>query len=147
MKDDFLKLQCHCDIHPSVAQVHFLGMVIKDTPKKSCLMVDVFDKREAFKFNVIRFPHMDSVIPSSIPYGVFKGLLFRASRICSQPEGFVRHAVVVARSLFANGCSKARLAASFRAIVSGPCGAVGVREFWSGLSDLEAFFTLLGGWQ
>ena len=46
--------------------------------------MDVFDKRRSFPFEVIRYPHMESVIPSNIPYGVFVELLFTRYRICNR---------------------------------------------------------------
>ena len=35
------------------------------------LVLDVYDKRRGFGFTVVRYLHMDSVIPRNIPYGVF----------------------------------------------------------------------------
>jgi hypothetical protein len=54
---------------PSLA--HFLGMSIHDRGAE--LELDLYDKRNDFPFRVIRYPNRESVIPSSIPYGVFTG--------------------------------------------------------------------------
>ena len=92
-------------------------MMIKESESGDTLDTDVFDKRLSFKFKVIRFPHLDSVIPTNIPYGVFKGMLFRASRICSNKEHFLHHAGTFARILVENGCSRIRLARAFRSFL------------------------------
>ena len=47
-------------------------MEIKDLDSGK-LDVDVYDKRQDFPFPVIRYPHMVSLIPTYIPYGVFLG--------------------------------------------------------------------------
>ena len=92
-------------------------MVIKESESGDTLDTDVFDKRLSFKFKVIRFPHLDSVIPTNIPYGVFKEMLFRASRICSNKEHFLHHAGTFARILVGNGCSQIRLVRTFRSFL------------------------------
>ena len=50
-------------VSPEEAQ--FLGMTIRVIGGSFAL--DLFDKRNTFPFEVIRYPHMDSNIPSSIP--------------------------------------------------------------------------------
>ena len=91
----------------SCREVHFLGMEVKDIGGQ--LVLDLFDKRREFTFKVIRYPHMDSVIPTNIPYGVFIGLLFRRYRICSRLDSFVNQACDVATTLVKQGCAKKRL--------------------------------------
>ena len=64
--------------------------------------------------NVSRFPSMfevvvASLIPRSIPYGVFVGLLHRGYRICSTAKDFVSYVCEVGSTLRANGCSIKRL--------------------------------------
>jgi hypothetical protein len=115
--EEFRKLPCFCNREPLRAEVQFLGMVVKDSVIGDTLDTDIFDKRQSFKFKVIRFPHLDSVIPTNIPFGVFKGLLFRTFRICSRSEHFSHHAVVFARILVENGCSRIRLAKVFRSFL------------------------------
>jgi hypothetical protein len=96
--------------------VHFLGMEI--VARNGKLVVDVFDKRKEFPFAVRRYPHMCSLIPRSIPYGVFTGQLYRFSRICSHAHAFVRNALFVAQTLCAQGCSKHVLRLKFHAFAS-----------------------------
>ena len=105
----------------SDTEVQFLGMVISNT--HNGVELDIFDKKQAFPFNVIRYPHMDSVIPSNIPYGVWTGLLYRRYRICTEPETFVDRAVELGATLLQKGCSFRRLSRLFRdfLIRQNPC--------------------------
>ncbi len=59
-------------------EVNFLGMKIRSAGSSFC--VDVFDKRSEFPFRVLRYPSTDSLIPMSIPYGVFVSQLHRDYR-------------------------------------------------------------------
>ena len=74
---------------------------------------DVYDKKKAFPFTVIRYPHLDSLIPVNIPYGVFTGLTYRRYRICSHKEAFLRNVIELAMTLLSKGCSKRRLISLF----------------------------------
>ena len=96
----------------SSEEVHFLGMTI--TSKQSGITLDLFDKRAEFPFQVIRFPHLDSVIPTNIPYGSFTGGLYRRYRICNVPARFVERSVELARILVCNRCSRRKLWRLFR---------------------------------
>lgn len=75
--------------------------------------MDVYDKKKAFPFTVIRYPHTDSLIPINIPYGVFTGLTYRLYRICSHKKAFLRNVVELAMTLLSKGCSKRRLISLF----------------------------------
>ena len=100
------------DTNVSDTEVHFLGMTISNLD--GSLELDIFDKKKAFPFRVIRYPHMDSVIPTNIPYGVWTGLLYRRYRICTKPEVFVKRAVELGITLAHKGCSVRRLIRLFR---------------------------------
>ena len=91
--------------------VNFLGMHIKETGVS--LSLDVYDKRKDFPFQVVRYPHLDSAIPSSIAYGVFIGQLHRFKLICSAMTSFVRNACNVALTLVRQSSSLPRLRNSF----------------------------------
>ncbi len=73
----------------------------------------MYDKRDDFPFPVRRYPQVASLIPSTIPYGVFLGQLHRGYRICTDAADFISFAVGVAMRLVGNGCSRRRLAALF----------------------------------
>lgn len=91
----------------SPSEVHFLGMTIRDL--RGSLVMDLFDKRSTFPFDVIRYPHMDSNIPSSIPYGVFTGALSRIYRIGSTSKVFVERVRETIATFHQQGCSLPRL--------------------------------------
>lgn len=90
----------------------FLGMEI--VALCNTFRIQVYDKRKSFPFHVVRYPHMDSLIPRNIPYGVFLGQLHRGYRICTEATGFVQFASDVASRLLNNGCKQDRLLAIFR---------------------------------
>ena len=60
---------------------------------------------------------MCSLIPQTIPYGVFVGQLHRGYRICSDVEDFLSFAVELALTLLNNGCSYKRLNNLFKCFV------------------------------
>ena len=120
--------------------VHFLGMDILGGDSRFAL--SVYDKREAFSFPVRRYPHMASLIPQSIPYGVFLGQLHRGYRICSAASDFLTFACDVGKRLVGNGCRPRRLHRLFVSFVKRSVSKYsGVK-----LSHLShAFRTSLGG--
>ena len=77
----------------------------------------VFDKRKEFPFPVRRYPHMASLLPSTIPYGVFLGQLHRGYRTCSEAADFVSFACEVGQRLIANGCKRQRLLQLFTSFI------------------------------
>ena len=44
-------------------------------------VTEVYDKRDAFNFNIFNFPYMSSNIPANPTYGVYISQLIRISRI------------------------------------------------------------------
>jgi hypothetical protein len=97
-------------------EVNFLGMKIRSAGSSFC--VDVFDKRSEFPFRVLRYPYTDSLIPTSIPFGVFVSQLHRYYRICTELSDFMRNSLVLFSTLHEQGCSVRRLAKCFHAFVS-----------------------------
>ena len=97
--------------HDEAAAVHFLGMDIFGVDDRFRLRV--YDKRDDFPFTVVRYPRMESLIPQTIPYGVFSGQLHRGYRICSMMDDFLSFAVDVGRRLMSNGCRGRRLSMLF----------------------------------
>ena len=60
----------------------------------------VYDKRDAFNFHIVNFPHLDSNIPSKPAYGVYMSQLVRIGRICNKYEDFKdRHHMLTTRLL------------------------------------------------
>ena len=44
-------------------------------------VTEVYDKRDAFNFNIVNFPYMSSNIPANPTYGVYLSQLIRISRM------------------------------------------------------------------
>ena len=105
------------DTTPPVATdpVHFLGMDIVGDDDR--FRLSVYDKRDDFAFPVRRYPQVASLIPHTIPYGVFLGQLHRGYRICTVAVDFMTFAVDVARRLVSNGCGSRRLNSLFATFV------------------------------
>ena len=43
-------------------------------------VTEVYDKRDAFNFNIVNFPYMSSNIPANLTYGVYISQLIRISQ-------------------------------------------------------------------
>ena len=95
--------------------VEFIGVNVEARSKR--FRLSVYDKRKSFPFHVRRYPLMSSLIPRSIPYGVFVGLLHRGYRICSGVKDFLSYALDVGCVLRDNGCSTKRLKVLFKSFV------------------------------
>jgi hypothetical protein len=100
-------------------RVHYVGTTISNalSPFPS-LEIDVFNKRSEFPFVVRLYPHMSSLIPTSIPYGVFTGQLHRFAEICSTPEAFLSQSFSTADVLLERGCKPTRLVQCFQAFLT-----------------------------
>ena len=99
----------------STTEAEFIGIHI--TQKGTRFHLSVYDKRKSFPFTVRRYPRMNSLIPRTIPYGVFTGLLWRGFRINSGVNGFVSYALEIAQILRANGCTTKKLKRTFKAFI------------------------------
>ena len=63
----------------------------------------MYDKRDDFNFKIVKFPFMDSNIPTKPAYGVYVSQLVRIGRICERYETFVeRHRMITSRLLESN---------------------------------------------
>ena len=51
--------------------------------------VNIYDKREAFPFDIVQFVPYISNVPRSILYGIFSTQVIRYFRVCSTPQHFV----------------------------------------------------------
>ena len=100
----------------STSEADFVGIHIETGEQRFHL--SVYDKRKTFPFHVRRYPLMSSLIPKTIPYGVFVGQLHRGYRTCSRVDDFLRFAVEVAMILRDNGCKVGRLRKFFNSFAS-----------------------------
>ena len=73
---------------------------------------------------------MASLIPRTIPYGVFLGQLHRGYRICSGADDFVSNGVEVAEILRDNGCAVNKLKRLFKAFVAQTVKKYSARSNW-----------------
>ena len=59
-------------------------------------VTEVYDKRDAFNFDIVNFPYMFSNILANPTYGVYISQLIRISRICDMFQSFViRHSYLL----------------------------------------------------
>ena len=100
----------------SSEEVEFIGVTIKSRGQR--FHTSVYDKRKSFPFSVRRYPMMSSLIPRTIVYGVFMGLLHRGYRISSGVRDFMSHALDVANVLRENGCTTNKLKSLFKSFVA-----------------------------
>ena len=104
------------DTSLSHTHVTFDGMSI--TYANNRLHLDIYDKRADFPFRVIRLPHLDSYIPTHLPYGSYLGSLVRLYNITTTPAVFLSRCVELATTLLNQGCSRSRLFGLFRSFLS-----------------------------
>ena len=125
------------------SEADFIGMKISTLPNKNSLDISIFDKRDDFPFEVVRYPFLDSNVPLSQCYGVFVSLLNRFHDICSAFASFLHRAVLLADFLLRRSYSKKRLISTFhRFIQRGTKYQVRARKatatFLEALSAVEA---------
>jgi len=114
--------------------VQFLGMTISPSSSSSSsssvphrFSLSVYDKRSSFPFTVRRYPQVSSLIPPTIPYGVWLAQLHRGYRICSSISAFVEFSKIVYDRLVLNGCTSSRLVRIFNQFVYRKTGSKFVR--------------------
>jgi hypothetical protein len=100
----------------SSTSTRFLGMFIHINDSGSCT-VSVSDKRKDFGFKIQRYPDMKSMIPESLPYGTFMGLLHYYYRICTDSKDFIKNSSELAVVLMSKGCMIAKLCKIFRTFI------------------------------
>ena len=76
---------------------------IKIVSENNSLIFSVYDKRDAFNFEVVNFPYMDSCIPRKPALGIFYGQLLRYARICTRYQDFCTRALTLSRRLLRQG--------------------------------------------
>ena len=78
---------------------------------------ELYDKRDAFHFEIINFPHMDSNIPSKPAYGVVISQLVRYQRVCCSYHSFVSRSHVLTARLLRQGYRYDRLCSTVKKFV------------------------------
>ena len=96
----------------STHMVSYLDISI--TIFESKYVTNVYDKRDDFNFKIVKFPFMDSNIPTKPAYGVYISQLVRIGRICERYETFVeRHRMITSRQIH-QGFHYTKLCDSFK---------------------------------
>ena len=80
----------------SVTKLSYLDISISVCSSK--YVTEVYDKRDAFNFDIVNFPYMSSNIPANPTYGEYISQLIRISTICDTFQSFViRHRLLKVR--------------------------------------------------
>ena len=108
---DELKLKIeHAASHPSFLN---LDISIKD----GIFVYNLFDKRDAFPFSIVRMPHKDSNMPESIFYSSFVGELLRIARSTLLFEDLKIKAKVFIERMCSQDTENAKVDCSLRRII------------------------------
>ena len=81
--------------------VDYLDITISS--ENRILTFSLYDKRDAFSFNVVNFPYLDSCIPRKPALGIYFGQLIRIARICSNFGDFCKRTLSLSRRLQQQG--------------------------------------------
>ena len=77
------------DTSTSSTEVCYLDTHIKTGGTNTPFCISIYDKRDAFTFRIVNFPHMDGNIPANPAYGVYISQLVRYARICTSKFDFM----------------------------------------------------------
>ena len=75
----------------------FLDM--EEEIKDKTIVVNTFDKRDAFKFENVNYPDMTGNIPRRPTYGIYPSQIIRYARICSRKEDLILQVKDLTRKL------------------------------------------------
>ena len=104
-----LELKKTTESHDSCS---YLDLNINVLNGKFC--TDLYDKRDAFNFSIVNFPHMDSNIPSKPAYGV---VISRYLRICCNYQDFVYRSKLLTIRLLRQGYVYQKLCSTYKTFV------------------------------
>ena len=77
------------------------------------LVCSMFDKRDAFDFDIVNFPDLSGNIPTAPAYGTYIPQLIRYSRACHNYDNFSSRHSMLAEKLFNQGFSARKLMRTF----------------------------------
>ena len=77
------------------------------------LVCSIFDKRDAFDFDIVNFSDLSWNIPTAPAYGTYISQLIRYSRACDNYDFFPSRHSMLAESLFNQGFSARKLMRTF----------------------------------
>ena len=98
-------------------RVSYLDLLI-DIPNGD-LVCSIFDKTDAFDFDIVNFPNLFGIIPAAPAYGTYISQLIRYSQACHNYVNFTsRHSMLTDR-LFNQGFSARKLMRTFYKFMGG----------------------------
>ena len=75
---------------------------LEEQIKDACIEVKTYDKRDAFKFEIIDYPDLSGNIPTKPAYGVFTSQVIRYARICSVKGDLLESVKSLTKSYYGN---------------------------------------------
>jgi len=96
------ELQLKIEHHGNHATFLDLDITIKD----GCFIYKLFDKRDTFPFFIVRMPHIDSNIPSTIFYGAIFSEILRITRCTLLFEDLVPKLSELCKRMITQGATK-----------------------------------------
>ena len=63
---------------------------LEEQIKDACIEVKIYDKRDAFKFEIINYPDLYGNIPTKPAYGIFTSQVIRYARVCSKKDDLLK---------------------------------------------------------
>ncbi len=76
--------------------------------------VSVYDKRDSFGFEVLRYPSIHSNIPDKTLYNLFYSQLVRFSRVCNIMEDFISACILLKGRVLSKGGKEIKLFTTFK---------------------------------
>ena len=70
---------------------------------------NLFDKRDSFNFDIIKYPSLNSNIHSKVVYNIFVSQIIRYSRVCNKLHYFLIALKKLVKNMIAKGCKRSRL--------------------------------------
>ncbi len=89
-------------------EANFLDLTLK-IDQNCKITTKIFDKTEAFNFEVIKYTHVSSNTPDVTAYGVFLSQLIRNARLCMLKEDFIHRTTVLFKYLQERGFNRIKL--------------------------------------
>ena len=93
-----------------------IKIINKEDSNKNFFGVNVYDKRDAFKFDVVRYLHFSTDQSHNLSYGVFGTQLLRYFRICNNFAEFISRADRICQEFTNLGYSLKRLRSIFNKV-------------------------------
>ena len=95
-----------------VLSASFIDLDISITDRKFDLKL--FDKRDAFPFEIVRMPYLSNNMPSNIFYSTLSSELIRIARCTTDKDNFLQTAKALISRMKKQGVALARLSKSLR---------------------------------